>query len=363
MLSEAAQEYVSRQTGHSAPGYIVHLFNYCEYRRPDQDGPLEYQCNHSPSAFFWFNFEKVLGLPDRIASDKSPQRAAAVTEFKRLLLRYKRISLCYSLLTVMMVMSRISVVSVIVPLRILQLRLPYSRSESLRSKFVMLRNVFAFSYIITFVTANLLAPVAYCHYRMNFYKDMYDSGDHPADEHSLSPAVAGFNLVVLVLCYIELFPAITYMSRWPDKEKRHIYQDDIDDPESYPMEFYEPGSSRTFESSTSSTLTPSHGVHPKSKFSRQVTSSSLGMSASTCYDTDDEAYLSGDSLDSLDSLSPSSSIVSELPSLQASSYGLESDAVSEVSTAQFGDYNTPSASAAPSIRSLSTQADRLIPQR
>lgn len=350
MLSEPAQEYVSLQTEHSSPGYVVHLFNYCEYYQ-SHSGELQYVCDHKPAAFFWFNFQKILGLPDRVVKDKSSGKDPVVTRFYRKLQLYKRLSLCYSLLTLVTAISRLSVVTVIVPLRLMQMRMLYTTQQLYDSRFIMLRNVFAFSYILAFVTANLLVPVAYLLYHFRFYENIYDTLGHAGLEHSLSPAAAGFNGLAVILSYIELYPALTYMSRWPGKEKRKLRHMDLESVfESYQLESYDP-SSMSRRDTQGTSLSP---YYKHSISQHESGSTSFGTSSRTCYDS--EINIEGHP----EPNSPSSSVLYDMPSLQASSYGLESDAMSEVSTANLGDIYTPSASAAPSIRSLSTQAERLI---
>lgn len=346
-LSPVAQEFVAAQTGKSSPTYVVHLFNYCEYYHEnphDRSSPLKYRCTEPPSVSFFFNFRKILGLPDSILYDQSAARNDSLAALNIKLHRFKNISLLYSSLILMMIISRVSVVSLIVPLRLLQMRLPYSRSTSLQSKFIMFRGIFTFSYILTFVTANLLSACAILHYRVHFYKGIYDQDGNDGVEQTLSSTAIAFNVMVLLFSYIELYPAITYMSQRPAGPKR-LY--DSDDPEAYAMDRFDSENALSAQTTIYRSTTPDTSSKLNPQRSSLITST-------TCVDSDTSSV---DSFDSLPSLALSST-ASAVPSLLQSDL---SDAVSEVSTTNhYGDYNTPSASAAPSIRSLSTQADRLM---
>lgn len=365
MLSQSAQEYVALQTGTSAPGYVVHLFNYCECYHENPDDPLstmKFRCPNSPSMSFFFNFQKILGLPDQILYDQSSARSQSLAKFDSTLMRFQRISLLYTYLTIMMVLSRISVVSLIVPLRLLQMRLPYTGGSSIQGKFIMLRGIFTFSYILTFVTANLLSAVAYLHYKEYFFKGIYDQGDHSGIEYTLSNTTIAYNVLIFLFSYIELYPAITYMSQRP-KTKKRLYDDDLDDLESHPLELLYPQENTlsTQVTMVRSNSSEHHKIKSEDPFSDSNATSSL-MTSTTRIDSDN---FSIGSFDTSTSLTPSS-VVSALPSLQASSYGphYESDIISEVSTTnQYGEYNTPSGSAAPSIRSVSTQRDPVVGSR
>lgn len=373
-LSPKAQEAVAFQTGKTAAtAYTIHPLSYCEfyYETPyDTRSTLNFKCFNSPSLSFFFNFETILGLPDEILNDRSPSHNELVTKFNSSLLQFKKISLLYTYLALLLVFSRFSVVSIMVPLRLVQLRLPYSRSTSLQNKFMMLRGLFTLFYIIAFVSTNLISAVAVLHYRFYFYKGMYDLGDNTGVEDTLSTTVIAFHCVILFLTYVELYPALTYMCQRPPLSKG-VYRDPTEDPEAFTMGQIE--NSSNLHSTTTTLLSESiinSEQNGKTKTNtsfnhNQVSSSYVGTS--TCVNSDSSSINSLDSFNSLSSLSPSS-IISDPPSLQASSLTANSEAtpsiISEVSTTnQYGESSTPTASAAPSIRSLSTMADQLMGYR
>lgn len=352
-LSPTAQEYVTAQTGTTAPpSYVVHLFNYCEYVYKDSSNTsteLIYKCHNTPSISFYFNFEQVLGLPDTIENANSTTRNEELTVLKAKVLKFKLISLLYTYLTLMMILSRFSVISLVIPLRLVHLRLRSRSKSSLHNKFFMLRGLFTFSYVLTFVTANLLSAVAILHLRFHFYRGVYDLGNNSGIETTLSTTTIVFNSLVLLLSFIELYPAITYMCLQPPPQKQYS----LEDPESRPDCLY---TTNTNLSSTSTIVVSD--LDEKDKIITSSTSTLAPvhtrasiLSAST--------RVASEELYSLNSLTPSS-LVSEPPSLQATS-NLDSEAsssiVSEVSTTdQYGLCTTPSISL--SIRSSSTSAGR-----
>lgn len=353
-LSPEAQQAVRHQTGNSAPGYVVHLFNYCEYYYVDPERPdpsqMKVTCPNSPSLGFYFDFQTVLGIPDKITQDQSSTQAETLAEFNSSLKKFKRTSILYAFLTLVMVFSRLSLVSLIVPLRLAQLRLPYDRSSTLQNRFLTLRGLFSLSYIFTFVSANLQVALAMLHYRTYFYKGMYDTMGNAGVETTLSKSALAYTFIVLILGYIELYPAITYMSQRPSIPKG-FRSDPMDDPEAHDLDSL----NVSFNSATSETFFDySEASHEKYNTTTHVVPGSSSAYGHGDYEI--ESICSCD--ESLASLTTPS-----LPSLQAcstnqSGFESTSSVVSEVSTTfQYGDIHTTSSSSAPSIRSMSSTTE------
>lgn len=353
-LSPEAQQAVRRRTGNSAPGYIIHPFNYCEsyYVQPDhpETSEMKVRCPNSPSLGFYFDFQTILGIPDKITQDQSSARADMLTEFNSLVKKFKRTSILYAFLTLVMVFSRLSLVSLIVPLRLVQLRLPYDRSSALQSRFLTLRGLFSLSYIFTFVSANLQVALAMLHYRNYFYKGMYDTQGNAGVEVTLSKSALVYTFTVLILGYIELYPAITYMSQRPSMSKG-FHADPINDLEALDLDSLNESLFSSHSDSLSDYMEPSHEKYNTTTHVTSGTSSSYIHS-----DYEVESICSYD--ESLTSLTTPS-----LPSLQAcstnqSGFESTSSVVSEVSTTfQYGDIHTASSSSAPSIRSMSSTTE------
>lgn len=314
-LSAAAQEFVKTHTGKSAKGYIIHLFNYCEILEPGS------KCVGGVMPRFYFDYSQILGL------DETPQG-----------LRFQRSSFLFTVLVVLSALTRIILIGVMVPFRLVQMRMRYD-PVSLQSKFLTFRALFSLAYILAFIVTNLLTTVGVLHYKSYFYKGIYDLGELKAEEHTLSKSVVGFIGIMLILSYVELYPAITYMTQRPLVHKG--YHDPADDPEAQDLQFFSPnGSSQRAKSfTTDSIYTIISDDHELETEHSSTRNSSSGRSTYQPFEDDD------DDDDDDDKIAPS--LISEDPSLHKTISG---STVSDVSTTRH--YNMSASSAAPSIRTM-----------
>ena len=179
---------------------------------------------------------------------------------------------------------------------------------------------------------------------------MYDTQGSAGVETSLSKSALAYTFLVLVLAYIELYPAISYLVQRPPVPKG-FRSDPMDDPEAHDLDSL----NGSFTSATSETFFD-YPDTPDEKFNTTTrvvpgTSSAYGHSE---YEVESICSYDG----SLASLTAPS-----LPSLQAcstnqSGFESTSSVVSEVSTTyQYGEVHTTSSSSAPSIRSMSSTTE------
>lgn len=311
-LSSEAQDYVYDQTGSSAESYIVHLWSTCTVSSQNSS----YSCPKKLSPLHFFNFTRVLGYPASITElpTNSTERATNIAYLDSQVRKFKIYSHLYTLLTLMMVLSRLTVISLIIPLRLAHMRISSSYSFSqgghlvIRTSFFVLRGFFSLAYIVTFVTANVLCAIALLLYSFRFYRSFYNSNPGTAVEQALGPVVTTFNFFIMFFTYLELYPAIAYMYKRPSVSSkrlpklREIYSED------------------TLQGDLSKdTMLSSTTVYDKEKDTEMMSVHST-PSLQTCVTATPTTHTTD------------SSAVSELPSLVLSSDSPSS--ISEVSTTQ-----------------------------
>lgn len=215
-LSDTAQQRVFNQTGASAESYAVRLWSTCTRSAPDEP----YVCPKKLSLGYFFNFTDVLGYPSNITDlpQDSQTRAQQINNLDAEVAKFQICSLLYKYLMLMMIISRLTVIVLIIPLRLAHMRIASALSQNnmlaIRTSFFTLRAFFSVAYIVTFVTAHLLCAVAVALYFFHIYNP-YTNGSDTASEQGLGPVVTLFNFLVMVLTYAELYPAIVYMYKLP----------------------------------------------------------------------------------------------------------------------------------------------------
>ena len=217
-LSPEAQQAVRHQTGNSAPGYVVHLFNYCEYYYVDPERPdpsqMKVTCPNSPSS-------RLLLWLSNSAGDSRQNHTRPVFysggNVGRIQFVAKKIqTYIYSLCIFNSCYGLFPVITCLIDCSSadwLSCDFPTTGHQRCRTGFSLFVACYS-SYIFTFVSANLQVALAMLHYRKS-HSLRQCMTRWSCVETTLSKSALAYTFIVLILGYIELYPAITYMSQRP----------------------------------------------------------------------------------------------------------------------------------------------------